>query len=216
MSTSSFGISHPFPSLIPLNYSSVLPFPPALPPVTPVVTRPRATSSVLPGMTVVPSRNPFAGLFGRRPATPAPAAAPTEEKPASRASSPAPDLLAPPTITMGENGTAVPESEAAPAADGSSIDRPNSRGSIRKAASSSQLSVPGSPVKDGEVGSGDKTAEVDGGKVSTKEDTMVSAWGVDKAIRRPEIEKMIGRAMRTLVEKELDGLPSAVVLAVKR
>jgi len=226
---SSFGISHPFPSLTPLLYSSILPFPTPLPPVSlppPLPNRPRATSSVLPGMTVAPSRmgNPFAGLFGsRRPSTPVPAPAPAPAPTPAPAAAPLPlsdekansstggQAYPPPTITMGEKGTAVPEEDEAPAADVGGLERPNSRGSLRKVASSAQL-----PPRDTETKKDGEEEKIVPVVQAGKEDTMVAAWGVDKAIKRGEIEKLIGRAMRSMVEKELEGLPSSVVNGVKR
>jgi hypothetical protein len=117
-----------------------------------------------------------------------------------REPSPTPSLLVPPTITVGDE-----KADGASSADGTSIDRPSSRGSMRKAASSSELSVPGSSSQ--ERASEDKGKDDESSKSLSKEDTMVCAWGIDKAIRRAEIEKAIGRAMRS---------PSGVVLAVKR
>lgn len=47
-------------------------------------------------------------------------------------------------------------------------------------------------------------------------DTLISAWGIDRPLKRAELEKAVGKALRSWADSQLEGLPSSVSSATKR
>jgi hypothetical protein len=198
-----------FPSFTPLLFSSTLPFPPPSPTTSSPSTtlsppslppRPRAVSGSGLG-TAAASRlsNPFASFFGA--GRHAAAAAPPPPPPApERSPSPVP------RITIGDL-----ENEAATASGVEKMGKHD-----RRRASSPGMGGMGGEADEDEAEEKEDEEKSGEGKIPGKEAMLVSAWGIDKAIRGVEIEKAVGKALRDWVKTELTGLPSGVVSGTSR
>lgn len=93
--------------------------------------------------------------------------------------------------------------------------RSASEASLKDTLPPASVERPSSPTPSIE---GDKAPKPTGSTPAekTEEIVAISAWGVDKALKRTEMEKAIGVGTRGWVEVALSGLPVTVVSAVQR